>query len=128
MLWRAATNSPLGRAYDDEGNVILFPLGTSFRVSPLADEADDYIASYNRLNTNVIANGYLEFRPVSGLSFRSNIGTNLKFARNGDYAGANSIDRAGQYSTSTSSITASTQRYYSWDNILNFSKNIGEHS
>ncbi|WP_423128286.1 TonB-dependent receptor [Gaoshiqia sp. Z1-71] len=128
VLWRAATNSPLGRAYDDEGNVILFPLGTSFRVSPLADEADDYIASYNRLNTNVIANGYLEFRPVSGLSFRSNIGTNLKFARNGDYAGANSIDRAGQYSTSTSSITASTQRYYSWDNILNFSKNIGEHS
>lgn len=128
VLWRAATNSPLGRAYDDDGNVILFPLGTSFRVSPLADEAGDYIASYNKLNTNVIANGYLELRPVAGLSFRSNIGTNLKFLRNGEYAGANSIDRAGQYSTSTSLMESSTERYYSWDNILSYTKDLGDHS
>ena len=128
VLWRAATNSPLGKAYDDDGNVILFPLGTSFRVSPLADEADDNVAAYNELNTNVIANGYLVFTPIEGLSFRSNLGTNLKFTRDGEYAAANSIDRAGQYSTSISSITASNTRYYSWDNILNYTKDLGEHT
>jgi hypothetical protein len=37
VLWRAATNVPLGKPYDENGKVNLWPLGTSANVSPLAD-------------------------------------------------------------------------------------------
>ncbi|MES2847737.1 MAG: TonB-dependent receptor plug domain-containing protein, partial [Bacteroidota bacterium] len=48
-LWRAATNVPLGNAYDSLGRVLLFPLGTSGKVNPLADEASEFIAKHQRL-------------------------------------------------------------------------------
>ena len=38
MLWRAATNAPLGKAYDEDGKVVEYPLGKNGQVSPLVDE------------------------------------------------------------------------------------------
>lgn len=36
-------------------------------------------ARHHVLKTNLIANGYLDFTPVEGLTFRSNLGTNYAF-------------------------------------------------
>ncbi|MCH5720239.1 SusC/RagA family TonB-linked outer membrane protein [Niabella hibiscisoli] len=106
VLWRAATNEPLGRAYDDSGRVILYPLGTAGKVSPLADEASEYTAKYQRLTTNVFANGYAELRPLKGLSLRSNLGTNFSFRRSNDFQGAQSIDRADLNTGAIASVLA----------------------
>lgn len=128
VLWRAATNVPLGLPYDEDGKVNVFPLGKTSQVSPLADEASDFTAQHHKLITNVIANGYLELRPLKGLSIRSNLGTNLHFYRKEDFEGANSIDRAGQQTNSQSSIRSSEKSFVGWDNIINYNKDIKNHT
>ena len=128
VLWRAATNVPLGKPYDESGNVNLWPLGEGANVNPLADEATDYTAKHHLLKTHIIANGYLEIRPIEGLSLRSSLGTNLNFYRRQDFAGASSIDRAGAYATSASSVESSERSFVNWDNVINYTKSINDHT
>jgi TonB-linked SusC/RagA family outer membrane protein len=128
VLWRAATNVPLGKAYDEDGNVVEWPLGTSSQISPLADEATANTAKHHYLQTNVIANGFLELSPIAGLTFRSSLGTNLNFYRKQTFEGAESIDRGGTYSTSKSSVGSSEKSYVNWDNVINYNKSIKDHS
>lgn len=120
VLWRAATNAPLGKAYDDNGKVVEWPLGKNGQVSPLVDEASENIARHHVLKTNLVGNGYLEFKPIRGLTFRSNLGINYLFYRNQEFEGASSIDRLGQYSTSESSVVSSEKSFVNWDNVLNY--------
>lgn len=128
VLWRAATNEPLGLPYDSAGNVILWPLGTSGKVSPLADEAGEFIAKHQRLTTNIIANGYLEVKPLKDVTFRSNLGTNFSFRRANDFESENSIDRAGNYNDALASILATERLFLNWDNIVNYNKDFGDHA
>lgn len=128
VLWRAATNIPLGKPYDENGNVITFPLGESSRVSPLADEATDATAKHHVLHTNILANGYIDITPIKGLNFRSSVGVNYTFYRTQDFEGANSIDRAGEYSTSQSKVNSWEKSFVNWDNVLNYTKTIGDHT
>lgn len=128
VLWRAATNVPLGKAYDENGKVVLWPLGTSSQISPLADEATSSTAKHHVLRTNLIANGYLELTPIEGMSFRSSLGTTYTFYRRQDFEGANSIDRGGQYSDSESSVNSGERSFVNWDNVLNYTKTIGDHT
>ncbi len=128
VLWRAATNVPLGKAYDENGKVVLWPLGTSSRVNPLADEASDNTAKHHILHTNIIANGYLELTPIEGLSIRSNLGTNYTHYRKQDFEGANSIDRAGEYATSKARVSSSEKSFVNWDNIINYTRTINNHT
>ena len=128
VLWRAGTNEPLGLPYDSAGNINLWPLGTTGKVSPLADEAGEYVAKHQRLTTNIIANGYAELKPLKNLSLRSNLGTNYSFRSTNDFEGANSIDRAGNFNDAMASVLASEKSFITWDNILNYNKNFGDHA
>ncbi len=128
VLWRAVTNIPLGRPYDDEGNVVLWPLGPSHRVSPLADEATENTARHHVLKTSIIANGYVEITPLAGLSLRSVLGTNYTFYRGMDFEGAESIDRAGNESTSRSKVRSTERSFVNWDNVITYNRSFGEHT
>lgn len=128
VLWRAATNAPLGEAYDENGKVVLWPLGPSGQISPLADEASDATAKHHVLKTNIIANGYLELTPLKGLSFRSSLGTTYTHYRKQDFASANSIDRGGQYATSESKQHSAEKSFVNWDNVLNYTRTLGDHT
>lgn len=128
VMWRAATNAPLGLPYDENGKVNLWPLGRTGKVSPLADEANDYTARHHRLLTNVIANGFIDIKPLKGLSIRSNLGTNLKFRRDQNFEGENSIDRAGEQNVSESTINSSEKSFVGWDNIISYTRDIRQHS
>jgi len=116
---------PLGTIYDADGNFILLPAGGS-TISPLADEQPNQFSNTARIN-NIISNIYLEISPLKGLSFRTNIGVNINNNRTGCFAGPNSIDRA----TATGSqarYSASNSRFINWDNVLNYTKEINNHS
>lgn len=128
VLWRAATNAPLGKAYDENGNVVLWPLGPSGQISPLADEATATTAKHHILKTNIIANGYLELTPIAGLSLRSSLGTTYTHYRKQDFEGANSIDRGGQFATSESKQMSAEKSFVNWDNVINYTKTLGDHT
>lgn len=116
---------PLGTMYDEDGNFNLFPGGGN-SINPLADEQPDVFSNTARI-TNVLANVYLELKPFSGFTFRTNFGADISNNRTGRFEGQNSISRA----TSTGSqsyIKASNSRFINWDNIATYTKDIKEHS
>ncbi|TYR38023.1 TonB-dependent receptor [Sphingobacterium phlebotomi] len=128
VLWRATTNVPLGLPYDDEGNVILWPLGREGKVSPLADEANEYTAQHRIANTNLITNGFAEIKPFNGFSVRSNLGVNLFYNKNNDFESQSSIDRAGEFPDSKASILNTNKSFITWDNIINYTFDVAKHN
>ncbi|PZX50977.1 SusC/RagA family TonB-linked outer membrane protein [Algoriphagus chordae] len=115
---------PLGTVYDENGDFIVYPLGGS-SISPLADEQPDIFSNTGKI-TNVIANVYLDLKPFNGFSFRSNFGTNISNSRVGLFEASNSISRNG--GTSRAQYTASNGRFFNWDNVINYQKEIKDHS
>ena len=126
-LSTANSISPLGEAYDDDGNIILYPIAVNTdQISPLTDERPD-IAVNNTLRTNALINGYLEIKPINGLIFRSNMGTNIRFSRKGVFNDATSLSSKNSLRT-TASVENDGRRFINWDNILSYSKLIDNHS
>jgi TonB-linked SusC/RagA family outer membrane protein len=116
--------SPLGTVYDSLGNFIVYPLSGS-NVNPLADEQPDVFNNSTSL-TRVITNAYAEYKPVSGLTLRSNLGTSLGYSRNGIFAASTSIDRNG--SLPRANYTSYNATFINWDNVVTYNKEIGNHS
>lgn len=127
-LGQATQLSPLGVPYNEAGEVNLYPItADQTRISPLADERGPYVARDNTIRTNVIANGYLEVTPLEGLTFRSNLGTNIDFRRRGIYNDRTSLSQANNR-TAVASTENTFNRFLNWDNILTYSREIGKHS
>lgn len=122
---KAISISPLGEVYDENGQYKTFPLPSI--VSPLADERTDNIARDNTARANILSNGYLELTPVKGLTFRTNFGANLTFSRQGIYNDKLSFSNA-RNGISTASSESAFERFYNWDNVLTFTKNIADHT
>ncbi|RZM23168.1 MAG: SusC/RagA family TonB-linked outer membrane protein [Pedobacter sp.] len=127
-IGQATQISPFGEAYDENGIVRQFPLpDDETTISPLADERNDLVARDNSLNTNIVANAYVEITPVKGLTFTSRIGTNLGFGRSGVFNDMTSLTQNNTRISVASQSTSNTQ-YINWDNILNYNKIIGDHN
>lgn len=118
--------SPFGDAYDEDGNVNIYPIEGRSIISPLADEAASVTAIDNRLRTNANMNAYIELTPIKGLSYRSNLALALSSSRNGSYFDSESIAKMG--SSSEATYRASNSRYLNFDNILTYGADFGDHS
>ncbi|MCU7552012.1 TonB-dependent receptor [Chitinophagaceae bacterium LB-8] len=127
-LSTATSIAPLGEAYDSLGNISLYPLPkNTTRISPLTDERGPYIARDNNIGTSVSANGYIDLKPLKGLTFRSNLGTNFNYNRRGIYNDATSLAQVNTKVT-TSSVSSGFGRYINWDNILTYTREFNDHS
>ena len=112
------TAFPLGKPYDDNGNInVEFIEGET---SPFGDEIENQYANETRtIYANV--NGYLEIIPLKGLSFRSQISTTLSSSRNGQYIGEHSLQGVENgYSSPYAYINNNYGYSYLWDNILTY--------
>ncbi len=124
----ALTTSPFGEPYDESGNINTYPIAADQSIiSPLADEAGPNVAINNTLRTRSFLHGYLELLPVKGLSYRTNLAVNLTYSRNGRYYSAESI-RQNKIREPQSSSQSDIDRYINWDNILTYSKDVGDHT
>lgn len=121
---QALSLSPLAIPYDTNGVVAWKPLPyDQTKISPLADERTPFVSKDNTIAANVLANAYIEIKPIKELTFRSNFGTSLTTSRRGVYQDKTSLNRASnQLSIATS--TATFSRSYNWDNVLTFAKDF----
>ncbi|MDQ0638886.1 TonB-linked SusC/RagA family outer membrane protein [Pedobacter sp. W3I1] len=116
--------SPLGDAFDQQGNLIIYPLsGTS--VNPLADEQPDVYSSKSIINRTLLS-AYMELKPLKGLVIRSNLGANLNTDRTGTFADRYSIDRNGSVPKAT--YSASNSHLINIENFVTYNKEIKDHS
>jgi TonB-linked SusC/RagA family outer membrane protein len=125
LNYATATISPLGQAYDSLGNIKWFPLDGSTARNPLGDEAPGAYKN-NTLRGNLTLNGYFEVTPVTGLSLRTNLGTNLSFQRQGLYMDSLSYSNYAQPHLTRQ--RTDFNRYINWDNIITYTKKFADHS
>lgn len=116
--------SPLGKIYNDDGSLILYPLNGS-AINPLADLQPNAYEAQN-LVTRSLINGYLELKPWHGFSGKSTIGVTLDNSRNGSFAGMYTLDRNG----SASKATYSTENSHliNWENVLSYQNTFRDHN
>jgi len=117
---------PIGKAYDDNGNIILNPiLGSAYNMSPLADEIPGSYVD-NRINKRVFFSSTIDWAILKNLAFKSTLGLDIQDGRRGYYIGKNTISGAGAKSTSgveTTNFLATT-----FDNTLTYTKDLGVHN
>lgn len=129
MLTQALTYVPLGTPYDENGNIVLFPVsGDASRLSPLANYTSEDKAVNNTISFKSFSTAYLLIQPTDKLRFRSNISASLDASRRGVYKGKNSTDQFGGSFTNQSEVSNVFNRNYSWDNILTYNNQFGDHA
>lgn len=109
-----------------DGVTILKNPGNGAQFNPLLE---DVPGSYvNKTNTTrVLSTAYGEWKPFKTLSIRSNLGVVNSNSRNGFFEDANTINRA--LSTgSQSRITNSMATNLTWENIVTWKEQFGNHS
>lgn len=132
---QVSSMSPLGEIYNDSGKIRLFPgiipgtTGTPNKtsLSPLTDERPGAY-KWNTIRGNVVANGYLEVTPITGLSVKTMLGTTLSYSREGKFFDSVSLQNYGQNRANTAEIKSGFNRFYNWDNIVTYSKKIADHN
>ncbi len=124
--YTAALNAnPLGRPYDDNGNLIFAPTNDALLTNPLAeivpgaqiDETKRYHI-FNRL--------YAEAKIIDGLTYRLNFGPDFVISRAGRFIGSATNDR--KLGDPVASTNNSFQFNYTLENIVNYNKQFGNHN
>ena len=124
----SGTATPLGVPYDAAGHINVYPIaGNSGLMSPLSDDRGPLIATNNNSVTQTAVNVHLDVEPIKGLTFRTQFGANFNSGRSGQYFDSSSLEEINnKYSYAAASDTS--YRFYDWDNILTYNKQVGDHS
>lgn len=111
--------------YNTDGSLAKFP-GNGNQVNPYFNEQKGAYVNENHI-TRLLSTAFAEWKPLAGLSIRSNLGVTLSTSRNGHFEGANTLNRA--LSTgSLSSITHTGDNTLIWENIITYQKSIKDHN
>ncbi len=118
----ALTENPLGRAFDDNGELIFLPTSDGLRSNPLSELVPGAVIN-KRKTFRLLNNLFAEAEIVSGLRFRMNFATDLAKSKKGDFRGRyTNVRRLGDPSASSSDdFTLS----YTWENILTYKRRFG---
>lgn len=118
---------PTGSAYDENGDLLFFPLeGETFITNPLF-EADNWTLETRTLN--YLGNLSLGYEPVKGLRLSTNFSPNIEFRRKGEYRGLYSKSTSGNQSNTRAEVINANRISWTWDNIVNYDADLGtDHS
>ena len=125
-LWnRVICMPPLGTPYDEEGNLISYPVGgNTGDINPLSDiTGDEYVNNSKRLT--VMPQAYAELKPIKGLSLKTILGGTLNNVDRGIFMGNKSypgLEGTGSNSSKENTFTWN----YQWQNIATYNLKIGE--
>lgn len=119
----AMQENPLGKPYDDQGNLIFLPTLDGLRTNPLSEIVDgaqvDETKRYRIFNSL-----YGEWDILNGLKYRVNFGPDFTMARNGRFTGAFTNARRG--GASTGSVDEQFVFNYTLENVITYNKKINQ--
>lgn len=119
----ALAENPLGKPYDDEGNLIFLPTQDGLRTNPFAEVVPGAQLD-ETFRTRIFNSIYLNWEIAKGLSYRFVFGPDFNFRRNGRFTGSQTNSRRG--ADPTGSVNEQTQFNYTIENILTYQKNFGQ--
>jgi len=120
VLERALFATPLGTPYNEDGSITEFPiLGSSSDPNPLADEQDG-VYKNNTKAGRAYVDAYLEWKPVKGLSVKSQLGGSYSQSRAGKFMGEGSYNVLKGSTVAYGEATNKTGYNYKWENIVTY--------
>ena len=122
----STTGMQLGSPYDEEGVLVTYPLGAAGYVNPLIDGAGTKLYSAESYSTNVVANAYVDIRPVKGLTIRSQFNTHLTNASSGSYKDKGHSTELNTTKQSVATETKSNGTYVEWNNIITYNFTVAD--
>ncbi|MEP7323790.1 MAG: TonB-dependent receptor, partial [Saprospiraceae bacterium] len=117
--------NPLGRPYDDNGNLIFSPTNDALLTNPLYEIIPGAQVD-NTKKYRIFNSLYAEAKIMDGLKYRVNFGPDFTLARRGQFVGALTNARKGG-----DAQAANENRFgFNWtlENILTYNKTIGKHN
>jgi TonB-linked SusC/RagA family outer membrane protein len=118
-LGGALQENPLGRPFDDEGNLIFLPTSDGLRTNPFAEVvpgAQEDLTKRYRIFTSVFASWEI----AKGLTYRFVFGPDFNISRNGRFTGSQTNARRG--GDATGSVSEDFRFNYTVENILTYDK------
>jgi len=116
---------PTVELYDENGELIAFPIGDSLLKNPFLDENRDAWDSQSSAYQAFIK-GFFSVDILPGLNFRTNLSMDQVFTDAGSYIDNRSAVFAE--ALNQASISNGKSSRYAWNNILNYKKTFGDHS
>ncbi|MFD2036090.1 SusC/RagA family TonB-linked outer membrane protein [Belliella marina] len=119
----AMQENPLGKPFDDNGNLIFLPTNDGLRTNPFAEIVPgahlDEVSRYRMFNSI-----YATVKLHKNLSFRTNFGPDFSFQREGRFIGSQTNARRG--AQPTGSIGERWDFNYTLENILTYEKTFND--
>ena len=116
---------PTGSPYDADGNLQLLASTKELQITnPILD------LQYQDAETKAIhyfGNVYLKLEPTNDLTFTTTLSPDLYFERYGEYRGLYTKNSRGEQARTRAYYNTNNYMKYTWDNILNYKKDINEH-
>ncbi|MFD2573890.1 SusC/RagA family TonB-linked outer membrane protein [Spirosoma soli] len=117
--------NPLGRPYDDNGNLIFFPTNDALLTNPLAEIVPGAQVD-ERKKYRIFNSVYAEANIMDGLKYRVNFGPDFSLRRDGRFIGAQTNARKGGDPQAASNSQFGFN--YTLENILTYNKTFGNHN
>lgn len=119
----ALQENPLGKPYDDEGNLIFLPTSDGLRTNPFAEVVPGAQVD-ETFRTRIFNSIFLNWEITKGLTYRFVFGPDYTISRNGRFTGSQTNDRRG--ADPTGSVNDRFQFNYTLENILTYSKTFNQ--
>ncbi|QIP17018.1 TonB-dependent receptor [Spirosoma aureum] len=117
--------NPLGRPYDDNGNLIFSPTNDALLTNPLA-EVIPGAQIEERKKYRIFNSVYAEVNILDGLKYRVNFGPDFTINRYGRFIGAQT--NARKFGDPQASNAAAFNFDYTLENVVTYNKKIGDHN
>lgn len=122
-LGGALAENPLGKPFDEDGNIIFLPTSDGLRTNPFAEivpGAQEDLTKNYRIFNSIFAN----YEIIPGLNYRLVFGPDITISRNGRFTGSQTNARRG--GDATGSVNDEFTFNYTLENILTYTKTFNE--
>ncbi|WP_026260589.1 SusC/RagA family TonB-linked outer membrane protein [Spirosoma luteum] len=117
--------NPLGRPYDDNGNLIFSPTNDALLTNPLAEIVPGAQVE-NRKKYRIFNSIYAEVDIIDGLKYRVNFGPDFTINRFGRFIGAQT--NARKFGDPQAQTLSAFGFNYTLENVLTYNKKFGDHN
>ncbi len=126
-FWNLIKLLPTGEPYNTDGSIKELPFPGSLNLNPLFDE-DKANYSNNTLSNRVFFTGFIDWGIIKNLSLKSNVGLTVTNSQVGVFEGKKSTWSVNNNGFSKSSLSDTYGRSLTWENVLSYNKEFGDHS
>ncbi|MCL6220777.1 SusC/RagA family TonB-linked outer membrane protein [Zunongwangia pacifica] len=117
---------PIGRPYDDNGDLLFLPTQKETQVSNPIFDTRNWTKENKYIN--FIGNISLSVKPFEGLSITTKFAPNVKYTRLGEYRGLYTKSSIGNQSSTRAQVDNYLDYSYTWDNIVDYNKDIDDNN